>query len=121
MISWQQLEPHDTFHHSLYPLVIISLTDFTLIVAAGRAEQAHHDYMEERKQERKMLQKIIDDGLPITPDRIAALKAVFSKNIGHSTPEELALHNHQRLEGIAEMALLRLQASKAGPSENEAQ
>jgi hypothetical protein len=77
--------------------------------------------MEECKQERSMLPKVIDNGLAIPPDRMAALKAVLSKHVEPSTPEELALHNHQRLEGIAEMALLRLQASKTRPSEDEAQ
>lgn len=70
----------------------------------------------ERNQERQILQDLIKANIGLSRDRANALKIVFKIPQPNMTKEELLQNNLQRLEGMAEMALVRLNHAKSGSS-----
>lgn len=70
----------------------------------------------ERNQERQILQGLIKANIGLSRDRSNALKIIFKIPQANMTKEELLRNNLQRLEGMAEMALVRLNYAKSGSS-----
>lgn len=83
-------------------------------------EHAYRKDFKERRMERQILEKLIADDVGLTKGRGTELKEVFAKRSGNETKEELEQTSRQRLEGVAEMAMVRLNAVRAGFSKQTA-
>lgn len=72
--------------------------------------------MVERKEERRILNDLIKANIGLSKERAKVLKKIFRVPAANMTKEELEQNNQQRLEGMAEMALVRLNHAKSGSS-----
>ena len=72
--------------------------------------------MVERNEERRILRDLIKATIGLSKDRANTLKKIFRKPPANMTQEELQRNEQQRLEGMAEMALVRLNHAKSGSS-----
>ncbi|MCJ1425810.1 hypothetical protein MMC29_003710 [Sticta canariensis] len=80
---------------------------------SSSAEQAYRLQMVERIEERRILRDLIKANIGLSKDRANALKMVFRKSPANMTQEELQRNDQQRLEGMVEMALVRLNHAKS--------
>ncbi|MCJ1463184.1 hypothetical protein MMC07_001789 [Pseudocyphellaria aurata] len=72
--------------------------------------------MAERKEERRILRDLIKANIGLSKDRANALKKIFENPSPNITDEELQQNNRQRLEGMAEMAMVRLKHAQSTSS-----
>lgn len=72
--------------------------------------------MAEGKEERQILHDLIKADIGLSKDRAKALRKTFTNPPANMTKEELQLNEQQRLEGMAEMAMVRLNHAKSGSS-----
>lgn len=72
--------------------------------------------MVERKEERRILHGLIKANIGLSKERAKVLKKIFRVPAANMKKEELEQNNQQRLEGMAQMALLRLNHAKSGSS-----
>lgn len=69
----------------------------------------------ELKEERQILQNLIKANIGLSKDRANALEEIFRNPAANMTTEEMQQKNRKRLQGMAEMAFVRLRAANLSP------